>query len=89
MKFSKREKIMLDFMMAQPMREFTLDDLTEYVTKRMNKKPKNFRQSLLVSIHKLKSKLSVYGIDLVNVSPLGRGNRAIYEISARIATLVY
>ena len=89
MKFSKREKIMLDFMMAQPMRKFTLDDLTEYVTKRMNKEPKNFRQSLLVSIHKLKSKLSVYGIDLVNVSPLGRGSKATYEISARIATLVY
>ena len=89
MKFSKREKIMLDFMMAQPIREFTLDNLTEYVAKRMNKEPKNFRQSLIVSIHKLRNKLSVYGIDLVNVSPLGRGNRATYEISARIATLVY
>jgi hypothetical protein len=89
MRFSKREQIILDFMMASPTTEFPLDDLTEYVTKRMNKEPKNFRQSLLVSIHKLKSKLSVYGIDLVNVSPLGRGNKATYKISARIATLVY
>jgi hypothetical protein len=89
MRFSKREQIILDFMMASPTTEFPLDDLTEYVTKRMNKEPKNFRQSLLVSIHKLKNKLSVYGIDLVNVSPLGRGNKATYKISARIATLVY
>jgi len=89
MKFSKREKIMLDFIIVQPMNKFKLDDLTEYVSKRMNKKPKHFRQSLIVSIHKLKNKLSIYGIDLVNVSPLGRGNKATYEICGKVSTLVY
>ena len=89
MKFSKREQIILDFIKAQTMKEFTLDALTEYVSAQLDREQNNLRQSLLVSIHKLKSKLSVYGIDLVNVSPLGRGNKATYKISARIATLVY
>lgn len=89
MKFSKREQIILNFIRTQSAKKFTLDELTEYVSGQLNKEPKNFRQSLLVSIHKLRSKLSVYGIDLMNISPVGRGNKATYEISGRVSTLIY
>lgn len=88
MKFSKREKIFIEFMQRHAGEEFTIDDLLKFMNRKVKDKPEFFRQSIMSSLTKLRSKLSIYGIDLVTVSPVGRGHKAVYFIDGRIATLI-
>lgn len=88
MKFSNRERILIEFMQRNAGQEFTIDDLMKAMNRRVKDKPEFFRQSIMSSLTKLKSKLSIYGIDLVTVSPVGRGHKAIYFIDGRISTLI-
>lgn len=86
MRFSNRERLLITFMKKRSGQEFSLDDLIKDVKKYIPTKPANFRQSIVYSMRKLKEKLSVFGIDLVTVSPVGRGNKAIYKIDEKIST---
>ena len=88
MKFSQREKILIEFMQRYAGQEFTIDDLMKTMNRRVKDKPEFFRQSIMSSLTKLKGKLSIYGIDLLTVSPVGRGHKAIYFIDGRISTLI-
>ena len=88
MRFSNRERILITFMKKRSGQEFSLDDLIKDVKKYILTKPANFRQSIVYSMRKLKEKLSVFGIDLVTVSPVGRGNKAIYKIDEKISTFL-
>ncbi len=88
MKFSNREKLLIAFMKKRAGQEFALDELIKDVKKYIPVKPANFRQSIVYSMRKLKEKLSVFGIDLETVSPVGRGYKAIYKISERISTFI-
>lgn len=88
MKFSQREKILIEFMQRYAGQEFTIDDLMKSMNRRVKDKPEFFRQSIMSSLTKLKGKLSIYGIDLLTVSPVGRGHKAIYFIDGRISTLI-
>lgn len=88
MKFSQREKILIEFMQRYAGQEFTIDELMKSMNRRVKDKPEFFRQSIMSSLTKLKGKLSIYGIDLLTVSPVGRGHKAIYFIDGRISTLI-
>ena len=88
MNFSQREKILIEFMQRYAGQEFTIDDLMKSMNRRVKDKPEFFRQSIMSSLTKLKGKLSIYGIDLLTVSPVGRGHKAIYFIDGRISTLI-
>ena len=88
MKFSTREKLLIEFMQQHAAQEFTIDDLMKTMNRRVREKPKFFRQSIISSLNKLRGKLSIYGIDLVTVSPVGRGHKAVYYIDGRISTLI-
>ena len=88
MKFSNREKLLIEFLQQQSGQEFTLDKLMKCMNQKIQQKPQHFRQSILSSLRKLRGKLSIYGIDLVTVSPFGRGHKAIYFIDGKISTLV-
>ena len=88
MKFSSREKLLIEFMQRHTGQEFTIDELMKNMNRKTRIKPEHFRQSILSSLGKLRGKLSIYGIDLVTVSPVGRGHKAIYFIDGRISTLI-
>lgn len=88
MKFSQREKILIEFMQRYANQEFTIDELMKSMNRRVKNKPEFFRQSIMSSLTKLKGKLSIYGIDLLTVSPVGRGHKAIYFIDGKISTLI-
>jgi hypothetical protein len=88
MKFSTREVVLIEFMARHAGQEFSADELMKHMHRKIKDKPQFFRQSVLTSLSKLKLKLSIYGIDLVTVSPIGRGHKAIYYIDGRISTLI-
>ena len=88
MKFSARERILIEFMQRHSGREFTIDDLMKTMNRRVKDKPKFFRTSIMSSLMKLKKKLAIYGIDLVTTSPVGRGHKAVYHIDGRISSLL-
>jgi len=88
MKFSTREVILIEFMQRHAGQEFTGEQLLAYMDKKIQTKPKFFRQSVSTSLRKLRNKLSIYGIDLVTVSLIGRGHKAVYYVDGRISTLI-
>ena len=88
MKFSDREKQILQILKKKPNSNFTLDEIIKQIEKQIEHKPKFFRRSVTYSMHKLSEKLSIFGIDLVMISPIGRGHKATYYISERVSNLI-
>lgn len=89
MKFSNREKLLLQIIKRRRQKEFTLDQIVKELDRHIDSQPKFFRQSVAYSLRRLKDKLSIFGIDLVLVTPVGRGYKARYKIDERISTFLF
>ena len=90
MKFSDREQLLIEYFKSYKCA--TLSELVWLVQSHSGNsmahmKPLHVRNSVSFSVRKLSKKLSIFGIDLVRINPVGRGNMAVYEVSQNIAAL--
>ena len=88
MKFSNREKQLLEILKKNPEVEISLDEIVRLMGRKLKQKPRFFRGSLITCLRNLHIKLELFGIDLVAVTPIGRGHKAAYKVSDRISELV-
>lgn len=87
MKFSNREKELLTILKRRAGKPTPFDAVFAQILSKYKKPPKHLRKSVVFSMRKLRDKLSYHGIDLVRVSPVGRGYKAIYMISAEVTKM--